>query len=148
MRNQEAREEIRKLWKVPVYATIEVLLQRERLTYVIVAVSKPNSFHVLSRLADLGIPVLTETPAASKLEEWDQLYERSMYGFRIQVAEQFHFHPFHASWLNLLKSEMLGQVNQVLLSAGHAYHGMSLIRKYLGIINSTAELHAFRHKHS
>lgn len=49
------------------------------------------------------------------------------------MAEQYAFQPFHAARLALARSGRLGAVSQAQVSVTQEYHGMSLIRKLLGI---------------
>lgn len=79
------------------------------------------------------MPVLTETPPAASLAELLALHELSKRGARIQVAEQYHLQPLHAARLTFIHSGKLGTVTQAQVSIAHSYHGMSLLRKALGI---------------
>jgi len=50
----------------------------------------------------------------------------------VQVAEQYHLMPSHASRLALARSGAIGTVTSVQISSTHAYHAVALIRAYLG----------------
>jgi hypothetical protein len=54
-------------------------------------------------------------------------------GGRIQVAEQYIFQPFHAARMAVIKADLLGTVSQAQVSVAHGYHGVSLIRRFLGV---------------
>src|SRR5262249_39707987 len=54
-------------------------------------------------------------------------------GARIQVAEQYWAQPHHAARLAFARSGKLGTVTQAQVSAAHGYHGISLMRRFLGI---------------
>ena len=51
----------------------------------------------------------------------------------MQVAEQYAFQPLHAARLAFIRAGKLGEISQVQVSVAHGYHGISLIRKFLGI---------------
>jgi predicted dehydrogenase len=54
-------------------------------------------------------------------------------GFRIHVAEQYLFQPFHAARQALIKGGRIGTPSFARVSTAHGYHGVSLMRKFLGI---------------
>ncbi|WP_334072296.1 gfo/Idh/MocA family oxidoreductase [Paenibacillus sp. A14] len=84
--------------------------------------------------------MLTETPPAESLEGLLRLYDRVGPAGRVQVAEQFIHQPMHAARLAVAHSGLLGGVSHVQVSAGHGYHGISLIRHLLGIGFEDAEI--------
>ena len=49
------------------------------------------------------------------------------------MAEQYHLHPLHAARIAIANSGKLGEISQVQISECHGYHGISLMRKLLGI---------------
>ena len=81
-----------------------------------------------------GIPVLSETPPAPDLTALLKLYQHyKEKNGKIQVAEQYHLQPMHAARMAVIESELLGEVRQAQVSATNFYHGVSLMRRYLGI---------------
>ena len=54
-------------------------------------------------------------------------------GPRIQVAEQYRFQPLHAARLAIVADGRLGTISQVQASVAHGYHGIDLIRRFLGV---------------
>src|SRR5205085_4336322 len=115
------------------YRTLDELLRKADPLFVLVSVSKSASATLLNELAERGIPALAETPPAPDLEGLNQLYQLTLKGARIQVAEQYAFQPFHAARLALVQSGRLGRVSQAQVSVSQDYHAMSLIRKLLGL---------------
>lgn len=134
VRDEAKGQLMRQKWNVPVWQTLEELLKHERPDFIFLSVSKGTAFDYLCKLAELGIPVLMETPPASNHEELLKMYEQLMRkGARIQVAEQYPYMPMHQARLQLIHSGKLGQVTQAAVSVSHWYHGMALLRKFLGI---------------
>jgi len=132
-------------WGVQTYRSLEELLKNEAPDFMVVSVSGQAGFEYLYRLAELGIPVLAETPPASDLKGLEQLHqELTVHGARIQVAEQYPYHPIQEARLALIRSGRLGKITETTVSVSHMYHGASLIRKMLGINFEEASIRAMR----
>jgi predicted dehydrogenase len=78
--------------------------------------------------------VLLETPIAHRLTEADAIIAAaSRHGVKIEVAEQFHRRPVEQLKLRLIASGLFGRVHTSFNDfAGHGYHGVSVLRSYLG----------------
>jgi hypothetical protein len=61
------------------------------------------------------------------------LYSLVKAGAQIQVAEQYHLQPLHATRIAFASSGKLGRVTQAQISVCHGYHGISLLRRLLGV---------------
>lgn len=120
-------------WQVKTYRTLEDLLRSSQPHFVVVSLPRSVTPLLLRELVERGVAVLTETPPAPDLAGLLQVYELAKNGARIQVAEQYHLQPLHAARLALVRSGKLGTVTQAQVSVAHDYHGISLIRKLLGI---------------
>jgi predicted dehydrogenase len=83
---------------------------------------------------EAGLHVLLETPIAHKLTEADAIIAAAeLRGLKIEVAEQFHRRPPEQIKLKLLQTGLFGQVYASYSDfAGHGYHGISVMRSYLG----------------
>ena len=81
-----------------------------------------------------GLNVLLETPIAHKLSEADAIIAAAKArGLKIEVAEQFHRRPLEQIKLKLIASGLFGRVHTAFNDfAGHGYHGVSVMRSYLG----------------
>ena len=99
---------------------------------------------VIEALVARDVPVLAETPPAPTLERLQALLQK-VGGARVGVAEQYLFQPEHAARLEVVRSGLLGEVSHAQVSSAHGYHGMSLIRRYLGISFEEATVRAVRH---
>ena len=118
---------------VNIYRSPSEMIAAESPDFVVVSVSWPANPPIIRHLVELGIPVLSETPPATTVEEMTELWALQEQGARIQVAEQYWRQPHHAARLAFAHSGRLGHISQVQLSACHGYHGISLIRRFLGI---------------
>lgn len=119
-------------WGVKTYRTLDELLQAASLRFVVVSVPRTVAPEILRTLTGRGIPALTETPPAASLPDLVALYNDLAHA-KVQVAEQYHLQPLHAARLQIAHSGKLGTVTQTQVSAAHGYHGVSLIRRFLGI---------------
>lgn len=129
---------------VPTYRSLNDLLSKTNPLFVLVSVSKSASPALLTQLAAQKIPALAETPPAPDIQGLNRLFRLSLEGARIQVAEQYAFQPFHAARIALAHSGKLGRVSQAQVSVTQDYHGMSLIRKLLGLQFENAVIMARR----
>jgi predicted dehydrogenase len=135
VRDAEKGQVLEQKWKVTTYRNLEQLMKKESPDFVVVSVSGSACPEYLFELAERGIPVLAETPPAPTLESLINVYNyTTQKKAKIQVAEQYHLHPIHASRLAIIESGRLGEVSQATVSISHMYHGVSLIRKMLGVI--------------
>lgn len=91
------------------------------------------------------IPVLVETPPGNGLAELIQIYElKRRYNGRIQVAEQYYKQPYHSAVLSLIGKGLLGKVSNMRISMMHDYHGISVMRKVLGVSSEPCTITAQR----
>jgi predicted dehydrogenase len=81
-----------------------------------------------------GLHMLIDTPIAHRLSEADRMIAiAAERGLKIEVAEQFHRRPLEQIKLRLIQSGLFGQVHTAFNDfAGHGYHGVSVMRSYLG----------------
>lgn len=101
--------------------------------FAVVAVSKASICDVTLHWASMGIPVLCETPAALEMDSLVKLWEAAKGGAKLQVAEQYALRAPHSARIKALGMGYLGDPYSVSLSVAHDYHGVSLMRRYLGI---------------
>lgn len=130
-RDPARRASIAGEWAIPTPATLDELLAADP-TFVVLSVPWAATPGLLGELTDRGVPVLTETPPAPDLDGLRGLQRLAQRGARIQVAEQYQFQPLHAARLAIARSGRLGTISQAQVSAAHGYHGVDLIRRFLG----------------
>lgn len=132
MRDSEKREKLAQEWDVPTSSTLDELLTSKP-EFVVVNVSYDVAPMFIKELFDRGIPALTETPPAHPLEGLIQLYQQTDKGRMVQVSEQYHQRPMHLARILTVQSGLLGSITEAQVSAGHGYHGVSIMRKLLGV---------------
>lgn len=118
----------------PHYTDMERLVRETAPRIGIVSVAKSANGQVGLMALEAGLHVLLETPIADDLGEADAIIEAAQArGLKIEVAEQFHRRPQEAIKLALLASGLFGRVHSSFNDfAGHGYHGVSVMRSYLG----------------
>jgi hypothetical protein len=88
---------------------------------------------IIEKMANTGYFVLSETFAAKNILAITGLYQKVKNKRLVQFSEQYWLQPHHTARLGIIRSGLLGDISQVQISVAHGYHGISLIRKYLGI---------------
>lgn len=118
----------------PWYTGIERLIRETAPQIGIVSVGYAANGQVGLMAVEHGLHVLLETPIAHDLQEADAIIAAARARGRIiEVAEQFHRRPLEAIKLALLASGLFGRVYTSFNDfAGHGYHGISVMRSYLG----------------
>ncbi len=121
-------------WGCPTFGTPEDLLRAGRPAFVVTSVPWAANAGLIRDLVAAGVPVLSETPPAPHLDDLLALHaDVQRAGGCVQVAEQYSFQPLHAARLRVAASGALGTVSQAQVSAAHGYHGISLLRRFLGV---------------
>jgi predicted dehydrogenase len=118
----------------PWYTDLDKLVRETAPQIGIVSVTYAANGEVGLMAVEAGLHVLLETPIAHKLSEADAIIAAAeQRGLKIEVAEQFHRRPLEAIKLKLLASGLFGTVYSAFNDfAGHGYHGVSVMRSYLG----------------
>ncbi len=119
---------------VPWYTDIEKLIEDTDPQLGIVSVTYHANGAVGLMAVEHGLHVLLETPIAHKLSEADAIIRTARQrGLKVEVAEQFHRRPLEQLKLKLIESGIFGRVYTAFNDfAGHGYHGVSVLRSYLG----------------
>src|SRR6266498_3242448 len=120
---------------VPAYTDMDKLIRETAPEIGVVSVNYHANGEVGLMAVQAGLHVLLETPIAHKLSQADAIIaaaqERSM---KIEIAEQFHRRPLEQIKLKLIASGLFGRVYTAFNDfAGHGYHGISVMRSYLGL---------------
>jgi predicted dehydrogenase len=119
---------------VPAYTDLERLTRETAPQIGIVSVTYGANGEVGRMAVEAGLHVLLETPIAHRLSEADAIIRAAAArGLKIEVAEQFHRRPLEQIKLKLIASGLFGRVYTSFSDfAGHGYHGVSVMRSYLG----------------
>ncbi|CAM3230188.1 Gfo/Idh/MocA family oxidoreductase [Paenibacillus lupini] len=136
VRDQAKYEEAAAEWGLKLYQSPEELA--EHCDFLLTAVSKTSTPSLLKQLASIGKPIMAETPPAADEEGIKIISALISEGAPIQIAEQYPLQPYHAARTALISSGAIGEVSHVQVSAGHGYHGVSLIRHWLSLPHSSS----------
>ena len=119
---------------VPYYTSLERLIADTNPLIGVVSVAYAANGEVGRMAVEQGLHVLLETPIAHNLDEADAIIEAARQrNLKIEVAEQFHRRPLEQIKLKLINSGIFGRVHTSFNDfAGHGYHGVSVLRSYLG----------------
>ncbi|MFH5182574.1 Gfo/Idh/MocA family protein [Paenibacillus sp. TAB 01] len=132
-------------WQTATYRTLDQLLAQEKPDFIVLSVNPSAATPYMLELAERGIPVLAETPPAPDLAGLHLLHEKlTRQGAKIQIAEQYQFHPIQIAREQWIKSGQLGRVTETTVSISQTYHAVSLIRKMLGIGFDDATIRGMR----
>lgn len=119
---------------VPHYTDLDKLMRETIPQIGIVSVNYNANGQVGLMAVEHGLHVLLETPIAHKLSEADAIIAAAAArSLKIEIAEQFHRRPLEQIKLALIASGLFGRVYSSFNDfAGHGYHGISVMRSYLG----------------
>lgn len=142
IRDPGKAEAFERRWGITAHADVESLTGAGGYAFVVVSVPRQAAPEIVLQLARRDIPVLCETPPAESLERLEALHRELPAGAKVQVAEQYLYQPSHAARLNIAHSGRLGTVTQAQISVAHEYHGISLMRRFLGVTFEECEIQA------
>ena len=133
-RSEASAQRLGESLHVPHFTDLERLTRETAPQIGIVSVAYGANGEVGLMAVEHGLHVLLETPIAHKLEEADAIIAAAQArNLKIEVAEQFHRRPMEQIKLKLLASGLFGRVHTAFNDfAGHGYHGVSVLRSYIG----------------
>jgi predicted dehydrogenase len=133
-RSAESARRLGHSLEAPAYTDLNVLIRETAPEIGIVSVGYHANGEVGLMAVQAGLHVLLETPIAHKLSEADAIIVAAQErGLKIEIAEQFHRRPLEQIKLKLIASGLFGRVHSAFNDfAGHGYHGISVLRSYLG----------------
>ena len=119
---------------VPWYTDLDRLVRETGPQIGVVSVAYWANGQVGLMAVEAGLHVLLETPIAHKLSEADAIIAAAAARqLKIEVAEQFHRRPLEQIKLKLIQAGVFGRIYASFNDfAGHGYHGVSVMRSYLG----------------
>ena len=137
----EAEHGVKALW------TLDALLETKP-QFVVCCVNKAGLTDMTISLLEHGMPVLCETPLAVDIPTLRRLWQvRQHTGTHLDMAEQYFLYPSHQAKLNIVRSGVLGEVSSCWMSMMHDYHGISMLREYLGAQDGSVEIRARKTYH-
>lgn len=142
-RNPAERSDFALKWGVKLYEDIDALVDQARPSFVVTSVPRSVNPQTIEAIVARGLPVLSETPPATDVPSLVAFYRNiRKAGGKVQVAEQYFLQPHHAARLAVIESGLIGTASQAQVSAAHGYHGVSLIRNFLGVTFEKARIAA------
>ena len=133
-RSEDSARRLGESLGVPYYTDLDKLIRETAPQIGIVSVNYNANGEVGLMAVEHGLHVLLETPIAHKLSEADAIIQAAAQrGLKIEIAEQFQRRPLEQIKLALIQSGLFGKVYSSFNDfAGHGYHGVSVMRSYLG----------------
>src|SRR5829696_3681438 len=133
-RSEESARRLGEQFAIPAYTDLDRLIRETAPQIGIVCVAYGANGQAGLMAVEHGLNVLVETPIAHELAEADAIIAAARQrGVKIEVAEQFHRRPLEQIKLKLIQSGLFGRVHTAFNDfAGHGYHGVSVLRSYLG----------------
>jgi predicted dehydrogenase len=119
---------------VPWFTDLERLNDELSPEAAIVSVGYSANGEVGRQIMELGIHALLETPIAHELADADAIISAAnARGLKVEVAEQYYRRPIERIKAALIREGVFGKVLTAYNDfMGHGYHGVSLIRSYIG----------------
>ncbi len=148
-RSEDSARRLGESLQTPWYTDLDRLVRETTPQIGIVSVAYPANGQVGLMAVEHGLHVLLETPIAHKLSEADAIIDAARKrGLKIEIAEQFHRRPLEQIKLKLIASGLFGRVYTAFNDfAGHGYHGISVMRSYLGFdakpVRVTGSVHTY-----
>ena len=148
-RSEKSAKSLGEKLGVPWYTRIEQLIKETAPEIGIVSVAYSANGEVGLMAVESGLHVLLETPIAHKLSEADAIIAAAAQrNLKVEVSEQFHRRPLEQIKLQLIDSGLFGRVYSSFNDfAGHGYHGVSVMRSYLGFdakpLTVTGSVHSY-----
>lgn len=131
-RTQEKAEAFAREHGVKAYWNMDDLLA-DQPDYVVSSVNRAGMPDMAMQLLERGMHVLSETPLADDEETLKKLLDtQRRSGKLLEMAEQYFLYPSHQARRALIEKGLLGDVQSVWMSMMHDYHGISMLRDYLG----------------
>lgn len=148
VRSREKGEALRAAWGVPVYDDLAALLATKP-AFVVVSITRGQAASMLETLFPLHVPILCETPPADTVPELQALWASAVrHGAHVQFAEQYFLQPLYMAWERVIREGLLGEVSNINISALHGYHGVSVIRRFLGVGHEACDIHGKKYTFS
>ena len=133
-RSETSAQQLGESLKVPFFTNLDKLISETAPAAGVVSVAYSANGEVGLMAVESGLNVLLETPIAHDLNEADAIIKAAKArSLKVEVAEQFYRRPMEQIKLKLLGSGLFGKVHTSSNDfAGHGYHGVSVMRSYLG----------------
>jgi predicted dehydrogenase len=109
--NPQTLEQVVRMYRVPAYANVDEMIERERPDVVSVVVPTSEHFEVALRALELGCHVLVEKPIAATVEQAYQLIEVAERGERVFTVG--HIERYNPAVIELKRRLDIGELGAV-----------------------------------
>jgi len=131
-RSHEKAEAFEAAHGVMAFDDLDAMLETKP-DFVVSCLTKAATPAATLELLRRGVPVLSETPLATDIETLEEILRvHQQTGTPLEMAEQYFLYPNHQARRALIEKGILGDVHSVWMSMMHDYHGISMLRAYLG----------------
>lgn len=119
---------------IKVYENIDEVLSDPEVDVVLSCVDWTKNSEIYQKIATSDKPSLLETPLGhdwvSIEKAYNLLKDKKSY---VDICEQYHMRPIEILKRYLIEIGLFGQIiHTFCIGVGHEYHGISLLRSYLG----------------
>lgn len=121
-------------YHIPWFTDLNQLRNELEVDAAIVSVANPANGEIGRRTIELGLHALLETPIANSLHDADAIIKGAeAQNLKVEVAEQYYRRPMERLKRKMIQANAFGKIEVAYNDfMGHGYHGMSLIRSYIG----------------
>lgn len=133
-RSEEKARDLGEKYRVPWFTDLDQMRNELEMDAAIVSVANSANGDIGRHVVEVGLHTLLETPIANSLDDADAIISGAKANnLKVEVAEQYYRRPLERLKRKLIDAGVFGRVlvayNDFM---GHGYHGMSLIRSYIG----------------
>ena len=141
-RSQEKAEAFAQKHGVKAFWRMDDLLATKP-EFVVCCLTKKAMPDATMQLLERGVHVLSETPLAVDMDTLEKIRcAQRESGAVLSMAEQYFLYPGHQARLEIVRRGLIGQVQNVWMSMMHDYHGISMLRAFLGEESAPVEIRA------
>ena len=136
-------------YQVPAYTDTEQMLEKEKPDICSIVIT-PSNNHIPGLICSQhGVSYCTETPINSDLKLADQMMEAAKeHGTKLEVNENYYRRPSERIKRAMILEGIFGKVNVAYNEfRGHGYHGIGLLRSYVGFDNEPVQVYGFRNRY-
>ncbi len=146
----EAAEEAGRFAGVPAYTDLEKMVSETQPDVCAVVVNPSRTHEAGVPLAQMGVSYSTETPINSSLDRADEMIAAAeKHGVKIEVNEQYYRVPTERIKRQMILEGVFGKVLTAYNDfRGHGYHGVGLIRSYIGFEAKAKRVFGFVRTHA
>ena len=133
-RTKASADRLGAAFDVPAFDDMDALVSQTKPDAALICVHSSANGPVTIAAAERGMHLLLETPLSFDIAECDAIVRTARNSnLVIEVAEQFHRRPIEQLKLKAIEEGVFGRVQAGFNDFhGHGYHGISVMRSYLG----------------